>query len=372
MSDKPAPWIAPGRALPLLLVFTFIASGVVLVEFGFRLSDRRWPGWLPHARVGAGFHGAIESKVAAAEYRLARLPPGDDQPLVVLAGQSTLRSGISASVLQAEDDMECRYLIAGGAGGGLLHFLKTLEPLRRTSLKPDLVVLGLHYFYLLPDTSGVFFPGVQGPPAEQQSANSPLGRLTRGISNLIRSHSWLAERRGDFTTEFNWRFVDTRFQLAQFLGMPLPGEPIENIDPWADYFYDTTREVPDRKAKMEEGAVQLTGKPEIYGRNEELMGSLIESIGRLRARGSLVALLIEPENSILRAATPPEAHEALVAPIEKAFPDSGVEIIDLIDLLPDTAFHDANHYNAVGREMLSRELARRIKGLLTEHGRMAE
>lgn len=354
--------LAPRRIFPVLSVFALILAGCVLTDLGFRLSDRLWPGWLPYSRGGAGYMSAFDGKVLAAKMQFDEGIADPTLPLTVFVGQSTMRSGISAETLQREDGIDAHYLILGGAGGALHLLIRNLDPLRRSSLEPDLVVLGVHYFFLLP---------INPDPADREmptEAKRPLSRIPRAL----RASSWVADRRADFMQEIDWSFSRLKVVLTHSLRLPLSQIALRSTDPWADYPNETFEPYVDMEEELDRYAERLTAAPEAYRHDPNRIGKLIRAIGELRARGAIVALLIEPEREVVRKATPPEAHEALVGPIERAFPDGGVEIINFHDLLAESEFRDAGHYNLAGRERLSAALARRTATILKEYGRLAE
>ena len=72
-------------------------------------------------------------------------------------------------------------------------------------------------------------------------------------------------------------------------------------------------------------------------------------------------VVLMPEHSSLRERMPPEAMDALLGPLDRAFGDGSPSIVDLRDSVPDSGFTDISHLNDEGRATFSPLLAEAIR-----------
>lgn len=352
---------AARRILPFVLIFAPITIAIVLLDAGFHLSEHLWPHWLPHSRPGTAYENGLELLVIAAEKELEKRIVDPEIPLVVIVGQSSLRSGISIATLNEKDGIDARYLVLGGAGKGMAPLLRTLEPLRRSSLRPDVVLLGFHNFYL----------------ADRAPSLTPLSRRDQRAENLSSwerliqfpdSFLWMAARRQDLSMEIDWFFADLRAQLAHMMGHSLGVHELGKIDPWAEPYWHWEGDVPFSAEMTAKAAAGLAFEPEAYSRDPVALEEFMNAIRWILAKGSRVGILNMPQHSSLRELTPPEALHALSDPLAKTFPASRVRIFDLRDTLPDSAFLDPVHYAPEGRDFFSTELAPQIATFFEANG----
>lgn len=353
----------PRRTLPILTILGLIAFFFVLLNGAFYLTERIWPYWLPHARPGTGYESKLELQVLTAEKQLRGEVVDPEIPLVVIVGQSSVRSGILIAMLKELDGIDCHYLVLGGAGKGLAPLLRTLEPLRRSSLRPSLVLLGFHNFYLAEGSPTLTVLPGKGPEPRDPD-------LRERILGFPESVLRISARRPDLAMEIDWFSADLRTRLATAFGLSLGGRELGEVDPWAEPHWRWDRTDPFSADAIAKTATTMAFGAEAYMRNPVAIRELTEAVRWLRAKGALVGIMNMPQHSSLRELTPPEALVALSGPIEKAFPGPEVRVIDLRDTLPDEFFLDPVHYSTDGRDRISSQLAPQIGAFLRENGKI--
>jgi hypothetical protein len=351
--------IALARLRPYLQVMLPLALVALLLAVGFRVLDAT-PilGWLPKAVSGTGFLEDNRDRVAGAsrEYREGRVAPGEY--LCVIMGLSNVREGVLLDTVAAEAALPCRYLGLGGAGVGMPGLHQHAQALLASDLRPDLVLVGIGPHQMV-DTR----PKPQGL---QQGVIAYLrqGDL-RNAAISARNWCWFYARRDDVTRAIEATLLDARASLFRLLDVQLQ-EP-EHRSPWrgmirkidADHFSEATLQ------EEEQFCADLGVYDEdTYAKAEKAPEVLIHVVDELRARGSVVVIVLMPENSRLRNRMPPNALEAATTPLRLKYGDEMPPILDLRDAIGDSCFVDLAHLNRAGAEKCSRLLGENLHRFL--------
>ncbi len=84
------------------------------------------------------------------------------------------------------------------------------------------------------------------------------------------------------------------------------------------------------------------------------------------AQGTRCFLVIYPESSRIRKLMPSNAGEPLLRGLPRALGPAAPVILDYREAMPDDAFEDLNHLSFEGRKVMTRRLARDLRGVLLE------
>ena len=177
------PYVQIGIALSLSVA---ILNGLLLL-----LDKTPAMRWLPARLTGGGFVEDIQQRIAGATEAYRNGSVAGDKYLCVLVGISDLREAADLKILSAEAGNSWRFLGGASAGPGVSAIQRFADLFINSSLRPDLVVIGLNPVQLL-DT---FLPNRierVAAAAKKQNATS-----YSTVVDLLKRSIWVHERRKD-------------------------------------------------------------------------------------------------------------------------------------------------------------------------------
>ena len=306
----------------------------------------------------------IAEQVAAAERsRNIQSPRSASlrKPLVLVVGLSTAREDIDPSVIGPAVCGGSQLLNLGSSGGSfseLSYYLRTLD---RSQLRPDAILLAVHPVWMttriaLPDSSSGAWQGV----AKIHNPDDVV-RLSR-----LTLHSlWIQRNRNAIHTLLTNQLLRLRWVFTAPFGLALPAlVPISSTDPWAPRFSYSAPHA-DRQfldAQMRSWKALGWFDPDSYatrGPEADAVIAIAERSLRMSPQ-SLVVLM--PESSALRANAPPAAEMRLRGALAEG--GFGFPVLDFRAAIPDSAFYDYAHLNALGRRRFSRSLATTLRRMV--------
>ena len=101
-----------------------------------------------------------------------------------------------------------------------------------------------------------------------------------------------------------------------------------------------------------------------YSVNGANARALVNSIKKLRSKGTQVLIVLMPESKPVRDRVPPEAQEVLKTVLNDAFGDNPPDVIDFRAAMSDDMFADATHLNDTGEQELTKRLAGTLNSYL--------
>jgi hypothetical protein len=351
--------LLPVAHIVLLLLIAMIAINQVMLTVA-----HAYPDWLPYHMEGAGFTEDIAQRVAAAEYRY----PSDaahGQYLCALLGLSSFREASDLQLMTRLTDDKCRLLGLCGAGPSLEDIADQSASLRDSTLRPDLVFIGINEFH-------------QAKPTAEVAAANARERVTfghalihgdvRGIFKPLRDNIWFYQRRQDVSLESESVLLNAKVKIVHAMGARMENP---TTDPWREMIH---LEAPERAtaATFHDQLVSYGNRklfdPATYDLPiaRQQLGTLTQLIGELQARGATVVVMLMPEYSELRQRVPPIALERLRASLRQ-LGNNTPAVVNFRDALSDDDFSDISHVNVSGRADFSRLMAAKIVGFLPHH-----
>jgi hypothetical protein len=349
------------RLLPVAHIVLLILVAMIAINQVMLAVAHAYPDWLPYHMEGTGFTEDIAQRVAAAEDRY----PNDaahGQYLCALLGLSSFREASDLQLITRLTNDKCRLLGLCGAGPSLEDIADQSASLRESTLRPDLVLIGINEFH-------------QAKPTAEVAAANYRERVTfkealmhgdmRDILKPIREKIWFYQRRQDVSLESESVLLNAKVKIVHAMGTRMENP---TTDPWREMIH---LEAPERAtaATFHEQMVSYGNRKLFDAATYDLpvarqqLDSLIQLIVELQARGATVVVVLMPEYSELRLRVPPIALERLLASLQQ-LGNNAPAVVNFRDALSDDDFSDISHVNVNGRADFSRLMAARIVGLL--------
>jgi hypothetical protein len=356
--------LALTRFRPYLPVAAWLFALLLLTNCALRLLNATPVfGWLPKVTAGAGYTEDNRQRVAAAcdEYQKGQVAP--DEPLCAIVGLSNVREAVSLKVVSAEAKVTCRYMALGAAGVGMPTLKQQASILHASELRPDLVLVGLgpHQMVDARPKPGKHQQGVLAPLRQGDFRNAALA---------VRDWLWFYDRRQDVSLTTEAALLDVRADLFRRFGVRLQELESNHRSPWREMIRSIFAEhFSEATLKEEEQFFADLGAydRQTYANSPKAAAALVEMVRDLRQRGSVVVIVLMPENSRLRKRMPPDINDTVTGPLRAAFGEDAPQVIDLRDAVEDEGFVDLTHLNQVGNQRCSRLIGTRVPDLLPRH-----
>ena len=278
---------------------------------------------------------------------------GDERPVAVLLGQSTVREGVDVHALQRSHDTLC-WVNLGASGGNLVQLEYYAQALLHSPLDPAVAILGIHVQFLAhPRPDAATQPDPSPGPLR---ALDVLGiwRDRQIAGNALR-HRAGATRRAvarAFRWDYGVLFPDDRAHLT-FTddGEASPDDPYA-----APRKYEGSHATDDRQAFLRQHAEGYGWfDPESYRTSSPEAHRLRALIEALDRGGAKLVVVLLPERSDLRSRIPDAAADRLDAVLQSTGVD--LSVVDHRDWISDDRFFDHAHLNHVGRDDYTPRLA---------------
>lgn len=335
----------PSRYRPLLGVLLAVGLALAALNTLLLLATGPAPALLARTAVLSPEElGYVAARVAETERERegTALPGPSGIPrtrLVVIGGFSTALLGIDPEGLESASP-GWRVVSLAGTGASFRELRYYLRPLARSTLRPDLVILGVHPSWLVVRAG-------QGPGPSRPGLRAALARW-----------AWVRANSPRIGVSIRVGLVEARLRIGSWFGLPIavlapPGTerawtpPVQRGE--AGVYGATQMEGWARAGWFDPASYDASG-PEARE-----LGELLERLGAVTSR---VAIVLMPESEPLRERLPEEAERALVTAVRSAAPQSPV--IDLRASVPEEEFWDRIHLYPKGRERLTRLLAERL------------
>jgi hypothetical protein len=342
------------RLGPYLRVGMAIALTAALVDCGLQwLMYTPLREWLPARIAGNGFLEDTRERVAFASQEYEEGLVDRDRYLCAIVGLSDVREGIDLNVLAPELGANCGCLGLAGAGATMGNIAQHADLLLASSLRPDLVVVGLGPAPLLDPKPG------SGKHAVRML--EMLRRLDlRHAALAVRNGSWFYTRRLDVNLAVESALLMARSRLFDALKLRLKDPKGDALSPWRAMTREMGKEHYSEATMREELQMFESGGGFVlqrYTGSTEAAAILVQMINQFRERGAIVIVVIMPEHSWLRERMPENIAQAVRTLLKQAFHHETPEVIDLRDAIGDDDFVDIFHANTKGSIRVSRLLA---------------
>ena len=350
--------IAIARLLPLIVVTAgiivslMLADAILLIAFGPAPEVLR-----QHEVLDPSEFQRLGQLVGEAETSLGSNVSGDAHVAVVI-GLSTAREDIDAAILGPALCPGTRVLNIASSGGSFRELAFYLQALQRTQIRSTLTILGVHPVWLAGRTL----------PAPSEFGSSELRGLVSsnfshaGEKAFVQRWVWLVGNRRAMHAVLNDALWQIRERVADFAHLTTAEVfPDRDGSPWESH-----SQYEGRRAPQELRAAQLAAWTD-YGWFDPARFSAVGSeatslrafLDEARVFGPHVVAVLLPEESEARRRIPPNARRAFLDVARDAF----IPVIDMSQWLPDDAFYDYAHANAVGRQLVSNEIGRRLSSI---------
>lgn len=326
----------------------------------------------PSQRVlGWPLYERIWGRVAAVDrlYKRGQLPR--DTRLGVFIGVSTTAAGVERKYLDAEATAADRWIVLSGAGLSLENIENVMHPVLYCSLKPTVVVFGVHpqmlvgerYFGDEPTAGAVRVVGRRRRLLEAQLKNFPL-------LQLLRKH-WAVEHRDIVGHYLRTKTYLLRLWIFRLAGVSADSLAIPALEPWDEdpFALWNLDDAEHQFASAQLNFWDRRGhfKPENYDPDGAQARSLVRMIRAYREVGSKVFVVLMPLRSSTRKILPPNAKPCLLEVLRTNFPDAPPTVIDFDDAIPDRLFADEAHLSKKGADRLSKLVAERLRASAPAH-----
>ncbi|MGD0464562.1 MAG: hypothetical protein ABSB74_18910 [Tepidisphaeraceae bacterium] len=352
------------RLLPVAHIVLLLLIVMIAINQAMLAVARAYPDWLPYHMEGTGFTEDIAQRVAAAEESYPR-DAARGRYLCALLGLSSFREASDLQLMTRLTDDKCRLLGLCGAGPSLEDIADQSASLRDSTLRPDLVLIGINEFHQTKLTAEAVAAGARQRLTFRQALSR--GDL-RNFLKPLRDKIWFYQRRQDVSLESESVLLDAKVKIVHAMGARMENP---TTDPWREMIH---LEAPERAsaATFREQVVSYENRrlfdPATYDSPvaRQQRDSLIRLIGALQSRGARVVVVVMPEHSELRRRVPPIAMERLLASLREGLGGNAPPVVNFRDALDDDGFSDISHLNVNGRAAFSRLLASRIAGFLPD------
>ena len=315
--------------------------------------------------LGWPIYERIWTRMAALDHlnHTGQLPA--DTRLGVYLGVSTTATGIQRHFLDTTATEADRWIVLAGAGLSFENLENVMHPVFFCSLKPSVVVFGVHPQMLVGER---YFPDT--PKLESQGVVGRLRRAHPWRAALSKPLSWLGKH---WAVEHDALMADYLrahmyvFRLGTLYAAGVTAETLfpPATEPWDDEplllwnLDDTERLL--AKDQFEFWRRQGDFDAEKYDPEGDQAQSLVRMIRAYRHLGAKVYVVIMPLRSTLRAKLPPNAKPCLLEALRRAFPEAPPEIIDVAEAIPDRYFADEAHLSKDGSVQLSKLVAEQLQ-----------
>lgn len=315
--------------------------------------------------LGWPIYERIWSRMAALDRlnHTGQLPA--DTRLGAYLGVSTTATGIQRHFLDSTATVADRWIVLAGAGLSFENLENVMHPVFFCSLKPSVVVFGVHPQMLVGER---YFP--DGPKLEPQGVIGRLRRARPWRTALSKQLGWLGKH---WAVEHDALMADYLrahmyvFRLGILYAAGVTAEKLfpPATEPWDDEplllwnLDDAERQL--AKDQFEFWTRQGDFDAEKYDPEGDQAQSLVRMIRAFRQLEAKVYVVIMPLRSTLRERLPPNAKPCLLEALHRAFPEAPPEVIDVADAIPDRYFADEAHLSKDGSVLLSKLVAEQLQ-----------
>ena len=314
--------------------------------------------WLPARLTGGGFVEDVQQRIAGATEAYRNGSVIGDKYLGVLVGISDLREAADLKTLSAEAGNSWRFLGGAGAGPGVSAAQHFAELFINSSLRPDLVIIGLNPIQLL-DT---ILPGrIERISAEAEKENTSAYSTA---VDLLKRSIWVVQRRKDISLAAQDLLHAVKAAVLQQFGVSVAA--IDPRSPWREMIKILgTDRLPERV--LQDGLVvpELAGafNRDTYVNSTESRSILYAIVRSFRSQGAKVMIVLMPGHSMLESREPPGIDKYIEERIKQDLNDPGVIIKDYRGKVADEGFVDLVHMNASGSAAFSKLLGQDVGAL---------
>jgi hypothetical protein len=299
---------------------------------------------------------------------LAREGPGTPGAgrIGMTLGSSQCIDAVDTTRLSAAPAAEpTRWFSGCGLGVNLVDLALMTDLLLRTPVRPDRVLIGLDRGMIAKVKVKNFWYDEQPAPkwteVLEHLGREPrllLGDLVQGLRFL--KHDLLPYKEATLR-HFPVELFDLRMRLFTRLGIsPLRLFP-PHAEPWGRDFGPGQQIDEAVNLKLIENQ-RAMGRFDAanYVPDGPNVRALVGAIGRLKAAGVVVVIMMLPEESRVRALLPPKSLDVLRDALTGAFGAAAPPILDLRATVPDDQFEDLMHVDKRGRARVTELLLRTL------------
>lgn len=314
--------------------------------------------WLPARLTGGGFVEDVQQRIAGAIEAYRDGSVTGDKYLCVLVGISDLREAADLKILSAEAGNSWRFLGGAGAGPGVSTIRDFAELFINSSLRPDLVVIGLNPVQLL-DT---ILPGrIEGVADVAAKRNESAYRTAVA---LLKRSVWVRERRKDVSLTVGDLLHTVKARVQQQFGLSVA--TLDPRSPWREMIKIMgTDRFPERVLQNGLGMLDSAGafKRETYVDSIESRSILYAMTRSFRSQGARVVIVLMPGHSMLESRQPLGVDTFLEDQIIQDLNDPGVVVMNYRGKVADRGFVDLVHMNPNGTAAFSKLLGQDVGAL---------
>lgn len=344
----------------------FLAACLGLSELAMGATSPWWPAWLRNdwGNIEYPARQLIGARVAG----VVKESRGRPAPLGVVLGASYQTYGVDVASLESGVEPRHRWLRLTVPGSTVCE----LAAMARLLLDEGRVRPGYAVITLAPKMmarSETFRdPGIdrfavpKWDRIVEHLRGMKLAAAERDVENLVtNAFDTLFPDRLRIYYRLSNRAVQWRAALLAGFGQGIVADFSPSADPWPD-------PEPEGGNPAEDDWLVLTDRqrgvfdPRAYAGRRDSHRALVEMIGRFRSVGTSVVVVIMPERSDFRAATIPEARQALRAALEDAASEGPLRVVDLESQVKDDGFLDMHHVSERGRARVTRRLIEALNG----------
>ena len=340
--------------------FIIVVCGVLLPTPKFLLPEGVPMGW-----ANVKYYGQKVATLEAA-YKKKKIDP--NTTFGFMLGASAVREGFDPEIVSKVCDSGVRWVVFSNSGGSLEKMEYLSRPLFMSRVKPAIAVLGIYPTLL---TGQLIPPHVRRQSQIGYFKDIFKGNLRANVDRLLKKE-WVFSKRKEMNDILKHSLYRIRLRLFRLfeLGPDALFAANPKINPFAaDKKVYRTPRGPEYHLKRQMTYWNLYGwfDPRAYQNRNGQAEALIQVIENFQRKGTRVFILLMPEATQLRSLEPPEAHQALKAVLENAFPAETVPIIDMRDSMKEEYFYDFSHLNWEGRKLFSYRFAKTIEPYLEQH-----
>jgi hypothetical protein len=336
-------------------VFGAILLGLLIANFGALVVFGPAPAMLQRQEIlDPGEYERLGSRLASVERSEGRTDRGlapAAPPLALIVGFSTAREDVDAALVAPSLCGGVRVLNLGGSGGSFRELSYYLENLRRTRLRPAVMILALHPSWLA---------GRQW--SEPRAYDLPdLARALRGpergeasIRDVARQWLWIRANRNAMHAALSNALLGGRGAVADLFGLSTSTLfPAAADDPWQTRRRYRAQHAPQAVLDGQLGSWSDLGwfSPDRYSTSSTEARTAGRVIQQASASSARTVVLLMPESSTLRTRLPAAAERSMRQVIAAVAPS--VPVLDFRARIADSLFYDHAHLNGGGRAQFS-------------------
>jgi len=354
------------RLSGIVLTAAFVTLCLLTCEWSLGATSRWWPRWLKNdwATVEFPAFRSCGPQIAG----VVKEGYAGGRPIGLLIGASHQVFAIDQALLESEVQPRLKWLRLTVYVGTTCEIEQIARLLIKNQIRPAIVLLNFSFRMLARSERYRKFDATDIVAFDWRSMAEDLRamrlRALKADAAILVGNAFntVFADRVRINYRLNDRLVRMRMAFLEQCGQGIIAEYAPAWQPWRERDPDDIKawlpeEVPAKLSQtMERFRKQGVFDPDLYHPSHEASASLVGVIRLLRSAGAEVVIVVMPERTATREATPPEARQTLSTLLRESFGAEAPRVIDLESIISDKHIIDMAHVDKWGQAVVTRRL----------------